>query len=556
MTTQQEAVLSSLGVEPAQNRLVSEEKSITMQPFLGELFGVESLLREELDALIPTGPRSTVNWGPKRFTNMQNLQSLANFPNPLQEAAKTRLAEFAIVRARGSIGGSSSSYSLTSQLSQQSAVPQLMMQSHSNSIKVGQVGSDMGYPSFDGYSAYGGHLHFPFMHNTYQTSQESQGFPVFEEFPKFQEPDNQASTAPPAEPKKFVPRYPVPDFTPSVPLAISGQTIRQFQYPASQGLPPTGTSHQNLHQPQQLSYPDQALTAQSNITQQLQQDPVSTKDPELVKVSDIEGSARKQTSSKSYTKVEKWEDSKLARELGPTESLPWKERAAPVHLKPFNQTARSFAMAPGAEVHSYREIHMNSDLSDSKLMVQNPIPKTTKQKLEDAEKWWNFTNPGIEVMRKHVAKYAELDHNLRVDGKASGVFSLEGKVKLPWAHKKCPPECYEKGCDKDDKANLLWIPLLSTFQEYVDRAALGLAPWGAPPEWCIDLNSDGNNTFFGENWSAAPQRMARDPRYRPLPDEYFSQLAQWPGTSPLAPSRPQSVFPTYSRSYDLDPMRR
>jgi hypothetical protein len=46
-----------------------------------------------------------------------------------------------------------------------------------------------------------------------------------------------------------------------------------------------------------------------------------------------------------------------------------------------------------------------------------------------------------------------------------------------------------------------------------------LSPFCDPPEWCIDKNANGNNSFFGEDWSQPPERISRDSRYRPLPFE-------------------------------------
>lgn len=46
-----------------------------------------------------------------------------------------------------------------------------------------------------------------------------------------------------------------------------------------------------------------------------------------------------------------------------------------------------------------------------------------------------------------------------------------------------------------------------------------LAPFGNPPEWCIDKSANGNNSFFGEDWSQPPERISRDARYTSLPSE-------------------------------------
>jgi len=45
------------------------------------------------------------------------------------------------------------------------------------------------------------------------------------------------------------------------------------------------------------------------------------------------------------------------------------------------------------------------------------------------------------------------------------------------------------------------------------------APFTPPPEWCIDKGPGGNKTFFEEEWGKPPERIGRDPRYRPLAPE-------------------------------------
>jgi hypothetical protein len=54
-----------------------------------------------------------------------------------------------------------------------------------------------------------------------------------------------------------------------------------------------------------------------------------------------------------------------------------------------------------------------------------------------------------------------------------------------------------------------------------------LAPFYDPPEWCIDKSANGNNSFFGEDWSQPPERISRDSRYRPLP--YESKFVAYDG---------------------------
>ena len=65
--------------------------------------------------------------------------------------------------------------------------------------------------------------------------------------------------------------------------------------------------------------------------------------------------------------------------------------------------------------------------------------------------------------------------------------------------------------------------LSSHIQRPVDQHKGLFGPFGAPPEWCLDRSERGALTFFGEDWGQPPQRLGRDPRYRPI---YSHTLAQ------------------------------
>ncbi|KAL6713668.1 hypothetical protein ACLMJK_009133 [Lecanora helva] len=58
--------------------------------------------------------------------------------------------------------------------------------------------------------------------------------------------------------------------------------------------------------------------------------------------------------------------------------------------------------------------------------------------------------------------------------------------------------------------------MLANLKGYADGSEVGdyFTRWGAPPDWAIDKSKDGNKSFFGGGFDAAPQRVARDPRYQ------------------------------------------
>ncbi|KAI5276724.1 hypothetical protein E4T47_00285 [Aureobasidium subglaciale] len=91
-----------------------------------------------------------------------------------------------------------------------------------------------------------------------------------------------------------------------------------------------------------------------------------------------------------------------------------------------------------------------------------------------------------------------------------------------------PPAPSVKGTRQDSEPfNEVTTRLLISAHESLSQYAQGpieqrrgyLAPFGNPPEWCVDKSASGNNSFFSEDWGQPPERISRDLRYRPLPSE-------------------------------------
>ena len=77
--------------------------------------------------------------------------------------------------------------------------------------------------------------------------------------------------------------------------------------------------------------------------------------------------------------------------------------------------------------------------------------------------------------------------------------------------------------ETDHRLSHALVGVFESLSSYVQRPAHQQKTYfdcfGPPPEWCIDRSEKGALTFFGENWGKAPQRLGRDPRYRPLPPQ-------------------------------------
>ena len=58
--------------------------------------------------------------------------------------------------------------------------------------------------------------------------------------------------------------------------------------------------------------------------------------------------------------------------------------------------------------------------------------------------------------------------------------------------------------------------VLANLMRYADGSGVGdgFTRWARPAEWVVDRSPAGNKSFFGGGFEAAPQRVARDPRYQ------------------------------------------
>ena len=128
-----------------------------------------------------------------------------------------------------------------------------------------------------------------------------------------------------------------------------------------------------------------------------------------------------------------------------------------------------------------------------------PTSKFSSSYFDELEYWWSST--------KQSGLQAELSKHLR---SKSSLVSATADHAL-------------------DHALLGVFETLSSYvQGSLDQRKSGFSCFGPPPEWCIDRSEKGALTFFGENWGKPPQRLGRDPRYRPLPPQTSVQASAPP----------------------------
>ncbi|KAK8176759.1 hypothetical protein BC567DRAFT_289038, partial [Phyllosticta citribraziliensis] len=89
--------------------------------------------------------------------------------------------------------------------------------------------------------------------------------------------------------------------------------------------------------------------------------------------------------------------------------------------------------------------------------------------------------------------------------------------------------------------NQLMVSLYERLRPYIRDAGAKpkpedcFAPFGKPPDWCIDRGRSGKESFFGEDYGEVPKRIGRDPRFKPtfgqFPTSYSADLGpmNWAG---------------------------
>ncbi|KEQ72375.1 hypothetical protein M436DRAFT_73345 [Aureobasidium namibiae CBS 147.97] len=126
--------------------------------------------------------------------------------------------------------------------------------------------------------------------------------------------------------------------------------------------------------------------------------------------------------------------------------------------------------------------------------------KSHEQELHD----WFYSGLSIAERQNEHLKYIKTAHNQKPS--ISQPVANPGPIGTP-------PVCSMSSKNRESE------PFNEYTQGPLEQRRGYLAPFCDPPEWCIDKSANGNNSFFGEDWSQPPERISRDARYRPLPSE-------------------------------------
>jgi hypothetical protein len=141
--------------------------------------------------------------------------------------------------------------------------------------------------------------------------------------------------------------------------------------------------------------------------------------------------------------------------------------------------------------------------------------KSHEQELHD----WFYSGLTIAERQDEHFRYIKTAHNQIITNTQSVTYP--GPIGTPpvrsMSSKNREPEPF------NEVTTRLFLSMHESLSQYtqgpLEQRRGYLSPFCDPPEWCIDKSANGNNSFFGEDWSQPPERISRDSRYRPLPFE-------------------------------------
>ncbi|KAH0362521.1 hypothetical protein KCU65_g7996, partial [Aureobasidium melanogenum] len=139
--------------------------------------------------------------------------------------------------------------------------------------------------------------------------------------------------------------------------------------------------------------------------------------------------------------------------------------------------------------------------------------KSHEQELHD---WFYSGLTTIERQNEHF-EYIKTAHNQGITQAKVNPGPIGTPSTRSMSSKNAEPEPF------NEVTTRLFLSVHESLSQYtqgpIEQRRGYLAPFCDPPEWCIDKSVNGNNSFFGEDWSQPPERISRDSRYRPLPFE-------------------------------------
>ncbi|KAH0543077.1 hypothetical protein FGG08_002590 [Glutinoglossum americanum] len=486
----QEETLAALGVQPpvqSDQAKATTPSRPTHDQILSNLFTVEDLLKQ--DKIEEEMQARGMSIGVR---GIETVQRLAGFPNPLQQLAKSRLAGYAVAKAeKAAKAGLSGERSVQSQV-----------KSHQHD------------PFFSGHGSLRGENNFASTGTAYHFDSNGPSnknvAPSNFSFPLNQQV-NQGDQLYHRERASYNVGFGIASGSDASPDVRCVEPIRQYSSP-----PKANQYSQNTQPIIAASSREVLLKGLQRAITEAEESSLAVFDssslkslalpiPDLTSVS-LKAPTTSRPLSLSGTR---WR-SNIER-IGPSDPLPWKER--PVHIHTVVSTPAM--INDSIEVPKPTTLGIGGDPGsitwvDKKVIGTSAhfsVNRRTGPMLEVASQWWNEDKRPDADLRKHLQAIADQDLS-----ENSGLKNEQWPALGAESPQNVIPEGY---C-----ANHLLILLLSSLHEYlVDSPNEQRAMFGSfveVPEWCVEKGTSGLTSFFGEDWGVPPQRVGRDPRYRPL----------------------------------------
>lgn len=147
--------------------------------------------------------------------------------------------------------------------------------------------------------------------------------------------------------------------------------------------------------------------------------------------------------------------------------------------------------------------------------ITQDLPKTNEAKLHEGVRWFHTEPRHHELVAVAMEVDARSEKPLPKPIGHERASASGSSGKRSSTSTTSPKRDLMKNPSATDAKDLM-VSTLANLAGYASGAQVGdlFAHWARPGEWAVDKSRDGNKSFFGGGFEAAPLRVARDPRYQ------------------------------------------
>ena len=203
-----------------------------------------------------------------------------------------------------------------------------------------------------------------------------------------------------------------------------------------------------------------------------------------------------------------------------SDPLPWKDRPVDIHdaSTPALSNAElaimssfpHFQLVPQQAGQSDYEAASNQNASLADVGAE-------AYTVEEIERWWHGAAPGQQEVINYLGQAgAEYRERKRVEDNEARSKAAQRRANLSedWSESSDSTTVPEDPRAAEICKGVM-LPVMANLYSYFEPAGY-FGRYGRAAEWTVDQGHGGQASFFGEDWGAPPQRVGRDPRYRPM----------------------------------------